>query len=342
MNALKYYDEILALQPDSYDIKVNKAIALHGLKRYDEAIALYQQVLATKGDKTIKDNMNDALVARGHELIEQQNYDKAIENFINAIKSGYSDGYVYYGLAKAYRATGNNTKASENYEKAISIDPDKTVYSAEYSDFISSLYKPKVNVQTSNPKNNAELPSINLTLDNVENKTTAQVQVQPPVKSSSVTMKQNEEFILEGDKNYKSNNYDAAVKNYQDALQLIPNDAVTLLKIGNIYKLKEDNTKAVNYYQKAIIVNPDYTDGWFNLGLSYANENNLIESQKSFEKVISLDPDYNFGYAYYALGMALEHQGKNADAVKNYKLFIKHNNDKEMINTVQAKIKQLQ
>ena len=123
---------------------------------------------------------------------------------------------------------------------------------------------------------------------------------------------------------------------------MIPNDAVTLLKIGNIYKLKEDNTKAVNYYQKAIIVNPDYTDGWFNLGLSYANENNLIESQKSFEKVISLDPDYNFGYAYYALGMALEHQGKNADAVKNYKLFIKHNNDKEMINTVQAKIKQLQ
>ena len=114
------------------------------------------------------------------------------------------------------------------------------------------------------------------------------------------------------------------------------------MKIGNIYKIKEDNTKAVNYYQKSIIVNPDYTDGWFNLGLAYANENNLIESQKSFEKVISLDPDYNFGYAYYALGMALEHQGKKPEAVKNYKLFIKHNNDKEMINTVQTKIKQLQ
>ena len=107
-------------------------------------------------------------------------------------------------------------------------------------------------------------------------------------------------------------------------------------------EIKEDNTKAVNYYQKSIIVNPDYTDGWFNLGLAYANENNLIESQKSFEKVIALDPDYNFGYAYYALGMALEHQGKKPEAIKNYKLFIKHNNDKEMINTVQTKIKQLQ
>ena len=106
--------------------------------------------------------------------------------------------------------------------------------------------------------------------------------------------------------------------------------------------MQEDNTKAVNFYQKAIIVNPDYTDGWFNLGLAYANENNLVESQKSFERVISLDSDYNFGYAYYALGRAFEYQGKTSDAIKNYKLFIKHNNDKDMINTVQEQIKQLQ
>ena len=123
---------------------------------------------------------------------------------------------------------------------------------------------------------------------------------------------------------------------------MIKDKALTYFNNGYIYKIKEDNTKAVNFYQKSIIVNPDYTDGWFNLGLAYANENNLIESQKSFEKVISLDPDYNFGYAYYALGKALEHQGKKSDAIKNYKLFIKHNNDKDMINTVQAEIKQLQ
>ena len=157
-----------------------------------------------------------------------------------------------------------------------------------------------------------------------------------------ITIKQNEDFIAEGDKNFKNNNFDTAVKYYQDALQLVPNDEITLLKIGNIYKMKEENTKAINYYQKAIIVNPDYTDGWFNLGLAYANENNFIESQKSFERVISLDHDYNLGYAYYALGRALELQGKTNEAIKNYKLFTKYNNDKDMINTVQDQIKQLQ
>ena len=343
-NAIKYYDEILSAESDNYEAKVNKALALHALHRYEDAITLYRESLAIKNDKTIKDNLNNALVARGHELLEIEKYDSAMTNFKTAIKEGYSDGFAYYGMAKVYRAQGNNTKASENYEKAISLDPDKTQSSAEYSDFISSLYKPKT---TYDDTSTSEIAIVNITLDNLEennvsNAKTTETASGPIVKTSSITMKQNEDLILEGDKNLKNNNLDAAVRNYQDALQLVPNDAVTLLKIGNIYNTKNENTKAINYYQKSIIVNPDYTDGWFNLGLGYINENNLIEAQKSFERVISLDSDYNVGYAYYALGRTFEHQGKTAEAIKNYKLFIKHNNDKEMINSVQEQIKQLQ
>lgn len=343
--ALKYYDEVLKVQPDDFNIRFNKALALHALGKYEDAIELYKELLAQKNERIIKNNLNDALVSRGHELVKTGNTKDAIAYFKEAIKGGYSEGYVYYGLAKAYRKDGDNTKAAENYEKAIAIDPEKTAYSAEYSDFISSLYSTGVNIEPA--EDSSELPSINLTVNEPEikkepekTKPAQTTQVKPAV--SDVAVKKSEEFIAQGDKNYKSNNFDAAVKNYQDALQLVPDDAVTLLKIGNIYKMKDDNTKAINFYQKSIIVNPDYTDGWFNLGLAYANENNLIESQKSFEKVIELDSDYNSGYAYYALGMAFEHQGKKSEAVKNYKTFIKHNNDTELKNTVEEMIKKLQ
>lgn len=343
--ALKYYDEVLEVQPDDFNIRFNKALALHALNKYEDAIDLYKELLAQKNERIIKNNLNDALVSRGHELVASGNTKDAIAYFKEAIKGGYSEGYVYYGLAKAYRKDGDNTKAAENYEKAIAIDPEKTAYSAEYSDFISSLYSTGVNIEP--PDDSSDLPSINLTVNEPEIKKEPEktkpaytTQVKPVV--SDVAIKKSEEFIAQGDKNYKSNNFDAAVKNYQDALQLVPDDAVTLLKIGNIYKMKDDNTKAINFYQKSIIVNPDYTDGWFNLGLAYANENNLIESQKSFEKVIELDENYNSGYAYYALGMAFEHQGKKAEAVKNYKTFIKHNNDTELKNTVEEMIKKLQ
>ena len=342
--ALKYYDEVLEVNPDDFNIKFNKALALHALNQYEDAITLYKELLSQKNEKVIKNNLNDALVSRGHELVQAGNTKDAIAYFKEAIKGGYSEGYVYYGLAKAYRKDGDNTKAAENYEKAIAIDPEKTAYSAEYSDFISSLYSTGVNIEPA--ADSSELPSINLTVNEPEiKKEPEKTPVQSPQAKpviSDVAVKKSEDFIAQGDKNYKENNYDAAVKNYQDALQIFPNDAVTLLKIGNIYKMQDDNTKAINFYQKSIIVNPDYTDGWFNLGLAYANENNLIESQKSFEKVIELDDDYNSGYAYYALGMAFEHQGKKAEAVKNYKTFIKHNKDTELINSVQEKIKKLQ
>ncbi len=341
-NAVKYYDEILKVQPDDYNIKFNKALALHALHQYEDAIALYKELQTVKNDKAVKDNMNKALVARGHELLEIEDYETAMADFKLAIKEGYMDGSVYYGLAKIYRAQENNTKAAENYEKAISLDPDKTLYSAEYSDFISSLYKPKTTVQEP-VSQGSPLPVINIEMENPE-KTVSQTKTEEtkPQLASPVAIKQNEDLILEGDKNLKNNNYDAAIKNYQDALQLVPSDAETLCKIAYIYKLKEDNMRAINYYQKSIIVNPDYTDSWFNLGLVYINENNFIEAQKSFEHVISLDTDYNSGYAYYALGRALEAQGKKEDAIKNYKLFVKHSNDKETVENVQAQIKQLQ
>lgn len=335
--ALKYYNEILETQPKDFNVRFNKALTLHALGKYEDAITLYKELLAEKNESIIKDNLNGALVSRGHELVAAGDSKTAITYFKDAIKGGYADGYVYYGLAKAYRAEGDNTKAGENYEKAISIDPDKTLYSAEYSDFISSMYKPQVEVKQGDT---SELPTINLSMNENEPPVTKENKNQN--KTSDVAVKKSEDFIAQGDKNYTNNNYDAAIKNYQDALQLVPDDAETLLKLGNIYKMKEDNTKAINFYQKAIIVNPDYTDGWFNLGLAYANENNLIESQKSFERVIEIDENYNNGYAYYALGMAFEHQGKKAEAVKNYKTFIKHNNDKELINTVQGMIKKLQ
>lgn len=344
--ALKYYDEVLAINPKDFNIRFNKALALHALNKYEDAISLYKELLSEKNEKVIRSNLNDALVSRGHQLVDAGNTKDAIAYFKEAIKGGYTEGYVYYGLGRAYRKDGDNSKAAEYYEKAISINPEKTVYSAEYSEFISDLYSKSVEVNPSG--NSSDLPSINLSVNSPQ-ETPKETQkpkptqtTQPKPATSDVAVRKSQDFIAQGDKNYKESNYDAAVKNYQEALQLVPNDAVTLLKIGNIYKMKEDNTKAINFYQKSIIVNPEYTDGWFNLGLAYANENNLIESQKSFEKVIEIDPDYNSGYAYYALGMAFEHQGKKAEAVKNYKTFIKHNNDKDLKNTVEEMIKKLQ
>ena len=148
------------------------------------------------------------------------------------------------------------------------------------------------------------------------------------------------DLIAKGDEAYKKDNFDSAVENYKAALKINPSDEETLLKLGNIYKMQNDNGKALDFYKKAIFVNPDYADGWFNLGLVYANDNNISKSKECFEKVISLDAEY--AYAYYALAIAYEEEDNKAEAVNNYRAFLKYNKDTNMVKVIEDRINSLQ
>ena len=259
-------------------------------------------------------------------IIISKDFSKASEYLQKAVTANSADDYAYYGLAKAYRGLELNEKAGEMYEKAIALNPDKTLYSNEYGDFISQLYSTQVNVSDTAE---GDLPEISLN-DKGEIKT------RQPV----VDMKKNKDLILLGDENYRKKDYEPAITNYQQALEINPNDEVTLLKIGNIYKIKNDNKNAADFYKRAIVVKPDYADGWFNLGLVYANEKNMPEAKKSFSKVVEIDPEY--AYAYYALAIASEEENNKADALKYYKAFLQYNKDANMVADVENKIRSLE
>ncbi|MCR5261768.1 MAG: tetratricopeptide repeat protein, partial [Candidatus Gastranaerophilales bacterium] len=239
-----------------------------------------------------------------------------------AIAKNVSDGYVYFSLAQCYRACDLNDRATEYYEKAINISPDKIQYSKEFAEFISESNK-----SVEQPAGDGTIKEISLSMDNAQ-------------AADAANDRQYKELVLSGDANYKSKNYDESVKNYREALKLKPADEETLLKLGNIYKIKDDNKTALSYYKKSIVVNPNYSDGWFNLGLVYAAEKNNNKAKECFHRVIALNP--NYGYAYYALGIAYEQDGNKGEALNNYKIYLTHNPDESTKQTVEQKIKELE
>lgn len=329
-NALKYYDEVLAVNNNDYDVKYNKALVLHAMNDYTDAIAIYTELLKEKSNSDVQNNLISALMALGNKYLVEKNYSLATETFERAIQSGAKDGSVYIGLARSYRACDLNDRAAENYEKAISLSPQNSEYSKEYTEFIASVNKP-ANVQQSTEGaalSEGGIKEISLSMDDAK---------QADISDAD----QNKKLIAAGDASFKKNNFDDAVKNYQAALKINPSDEVTLLKIGNIYyNSKKDNKNAISFYKKSIIVNPNYTDGWFNLGLVYANEDNNNKAKECFHRVITLNP--NYGYAYYALGLAYEKDGNKKEALNNYKIFLTHNKDAAVGKTVQDKIKNLE
>ena len=200
------------------------------------------------------------------------------------------------------------------------MSPEKSQYSKEYAEFISSTSPNSAKFY----EDDSEITEVVLSMDSTGENSDAQ---------------QYKNLINKGDENYKSKNYDISIRSYQEALKINPSDEVTLLKLGNVYKLKNDNKNAINFYKKSIVVNPNYSDGWFNLGLAYANEQNNNKAKECFHRVITLNP--NYGYAYYALGLAYEQDGNNKAAVNNYKIFLTHNKDANITKNIQEKIQKL-
>ena len=149
-----------------------------------------------------------------------------------------------------------------------------------------------------------------------------------------------EDMIKKGNEYYQTNNYNEAISYFTKATILRPNDNKTLLKIGNIYNLIGNEEKAIAFYELSVDADSEFADGWFNLGLGYAKAKRAKDSIKCFEKVISLTPDYP--YSYYALGMAYETLGYNFNAIENYTLYKGFESDEKMLQTIDAKIKQLE
>ncbi len=325
-NALKYYDEVLAVKKGDYDTLYNKALVLHAMNNYNDAIAIYTELLKQKQEPEVKHNLTSALIAQADDYLKDMNYSLATETYERAIQEGAKDASVYFGLAQSYRACKLNDKALEFYEKAISLAPENTAYSKEYTEFIASINKAPA-IQT-DAVSEGGIKEISLSMDSAKETEVSQAE-------------QNKKFISAGDESFEKGSFDEAVKNYQEALKLNPSDEVTLLKIGNIYyNDKKDNKNAINFYKKSIVVNPNYADGWFNLGLVYANENNNGKAKECFHRVITLNPNYS--YAYYALGIAYEQDGNEKEALNNYKIFLTQNKDAAVAKTVQEKIKNLE
>ena len=328
-NAIVFYDEILKQDAEDIETKTNKAIALHALGQYQDAITLYEEILDKKDSEMVQSNLTDAIVSQSTKDLEAKNYKNAIDGYVKAISRGTKDSYAYYGLAKAYQATGVNDKATEYYEKAIALDPDKTEYSKDFAKFISDINKQQEPENT----NGGEISSVTIDIPVSE--------VSKPAEDNSYieNIEKNKKLISEGDKNYKAKKYDEAIANYKEALLLKPSDEVTLLKIGNLYRSKKDDAKAIEFYKKSIFVKPEYADGWFNLGIVHADQKNIVQSKKCFEKTIEINPKY--AYAYYALARANEAEKDNASAIKNYENFIKYSTDEAANKDVQSRIKSL-
>lgn len=111
-----------------------------------------------------------------------------------------------------------------------------------------------------------------------------------------------------GDLSLQNNNGPAALKAYELYLDFFKNDEAVIGKIAEVYgKLLNDMQNAEKYLKMAIEINPQNAENLQKLGVVYAMTNRVDLAIDAWEKTVQLDPK-NFN-AWLNLGIAYTNSG---------------------------------
>ena len=111
-----------------------------------------------------------------------------------------------------------------------------------------------------------------------------------------------------------------AIKAYQSALRLSPNEEGFHYKLGNIL-LEEGNTdQAINSYKAALRIEPNSTTYLYSLGQAYLAKGSLDDAKAQFERIVSRAPQEYGGY--YGLGQAYYQAEEYEKAIEQFERVI--------------------
>ena len=109
--------------------------------------------------------------------------------------------------------------------------------------------------------------------------------------------------------------YDHALQDYEQAIQLNPSNANAYNNRGIIYRIKGEYGRAIADYDEAIwLKKGDFPAAYYNRALAYADKGEYVQSLRDFDVVMRFDP--NNALALYARGLTLLKKG-DIDAGKN-------------------------
>jgi tetratricopeptide (TPR) repeat protein len=115
-----------------------------------------------------------------------------------------------------------------------------------------------------------------------------------------------EEYLIRGDSFSATQEYDLAIRDYDQAIRLNPKYAEAYNNRGYAYYWSYSSAQAIADYSRAIELRPNYAYAYNNRGAAYMASAHLDQAISDFDHAIQLQPDFpqayiNRGNAYLRL-----------------------------------------
>lgn len=239
------------------------------LDDYHEQIK-YCSLLIKEDPKRVK-----AYIWRGIARKNLKKYEKAKEDYLNALSIDPESAWAHNNLGNVYRALKEYETAIDYFKKAIKLDVE---YEIAYSNIFNTWVKDMKDYKAA-------------------------------IKYFSEQMKLNEDqaymYKYRAKANEKQGRKVRAILDYKKAIQLYEKainedtDACTYEDLGECYAYLKEFDSAINCFKKAIELAPECTDcsrkdchcAYLELGKIYEKKDELDEAMKLFKMALNIEPD---------------------------------------------------
>ncbi|OGI00823.1 MAG: hypothetical protein A2Y25_05735 [Candidatus Melainabacteria bacterium GWF2_37_15] len=282
-----------------------QAIEYHKAGKIEEAEKLYNQILQTnRNNPNVFAILSMAYSGLGDSYWDKGNIKIATDNYLKAIKLNPKNFEAYNNLGMLYSSQKMLNEAISCYEKALKINPN----CAEIHNNLGTVYFDRGEVQKAL---NCHEQAIRIKPDYAE------------------------AFYNLGNAYKNSKNYEKALACYSKAIELKPDFVQAYVNLGLVHHYRNEPKKELICYRKAEELAPNSAEVLNNIGNMQRDAVRLEQAIEYFEKAIQYDPQKDDAYVNAAISyLAL----KNFD--KGWKYYQRRLNDNHIYQEKIKRIKQ--
>ncbi|XP_065125037.1 tetratricopeptide repeat protein 13 isoform X2 [Paramisgurnus dabryanus] len=234
-------------------------------------------------------NTNEEL-AIGYVLIGNGLYDEAVKHFSLLLQGDPELVSAIYGRGIAYGKKSlqdikNADLALYELSRVISLEPNRPEVYEQRAEILSPLGR------------------ISEALSDL----TKAIQLQPSARL----------YRHRGTLLFISEDYVAAMEDFQQSLELKKNQPIALLYKGLTFFHRGLLKEAIEVFREALKLKPDFIDAYKSLGQAYRELGDFENAMESFQKALLLDQ--NHIQSLQLRGMMLYHHGSLQEAIGNFK-----------------------
>ena len=301
-------------QPSPLALQVQGGLQQHQAGRFEEAEAIYRQVLEAHPDHA------EALHLLGFLFHQRGQQAEAADLIGKAVAADPAQPLYLSNLGIVLAELKRRDEAIDCYRKALEIQPDFYNALCNLGNALHDMGQRKEGIACYRKALEAQ-PDLHAGHNNLGNALQSDEQWDEAIASyeRALALKPDyqEAYNNMGFAYQAMGKFEEAIASCRKALEIKPDYHDAYSNIGNAYQAQGLGDEAIVYYKKALEINPNYRDAYNNMGNALLGQGKLEEAVVCYRRALEISPDlYD---AYNNLGNALQELGQLEEAIASYR-----------------------